>query len=247
MINKFMKHIPNTITLLNLFCGCAAIVSVLYGQFVSAFWWLFVAGLIDYLDGFVARWLKVNSPLGKELDSLADMVSFGVAPGAILYMLLNIGLQKEGNMGDLSANFALFLPALPAFVLSMFSGLRLAKFNLDTRQSENFIGLPTPACTIFVTGLMLIYEYNSLGMSDFVTNPIFIYIVTASLSYLLVAEIPMFSLKFKGVQWKANEIRYIFIILTFILFFTIKQAAFSVIIFLYIIFALIQVIRKLAK
>ena len=233
-----MKHIPNIITLINLFCGCAAIISVLYGQFVATFWWLFVAGLMDYLDGLVARWLKIHSPLGKELDSLADMVSFGVAPGAILYMLLVTGLQKEGNISHLQNSFALFLPALPAFILSAFSALRLAKFNLDTRQSENFIGLPTPASTVFIVGLLLIYEYNSLGMADFVCNPIVIYFIVIVFSYLLVAEIPMFSLKFKSSQWKGNEVRYLFILLMIILFFTIKQAAFSVIIFLYIIFAL---------
>ena len=143
------KNIPNIITSINLFCGCCALACVFYGRFFSAFLFLFVGAWADYLDGFVARSLKVKSELGKQLDSLADMVSFGVVPGAIVYMLLVRGMTK---------NFEgfpqyLILAGLPAFLITVFAAVRLAKFNIDTRQSENFIGLNTPACTIFYSGI----------------------------------------------------------------------------------------------
>ena len=200
-----LKSLPNIITLVNLFCGCCALLSVLNEQFISAFILLFVAGIADYSDGLVARRLKVNSPLGKELDSLADMVSFGVVPGAILYVLIALSLDKSVN-GDI------VWQAVPGFGLTLFACLRLAKFNLDTRQSENFIGLNTPAATIFVTGMMLVCETDQLGLKEFILEPWLLYIVTAFLSFLLVAEIPMISFKFKGLQWRGNEPRFIFMV-----------------------------------
>lgn len=242
------KHIPNTITLINLFCGCCAIVCVLDNSFITAFWFLFAGGMMDYLDGAVARMLNVHSPLGKELDSMADMVSFGVAPGMILYMLLSIGWAKEtGDFSEGHFDFGIYPWAFPAFILSACSGLRLAKFNLDTRQSENFIGLNTPACTIFITGLMLIYANNSFGLGDFVTQPYFLYAVIALFSYLLIAELPMFSFKFKNFTWKDNWLRFSFLILMLVLLVTLQEAAFSILILLYIIIAAIQYITGQTK
>lgn len=231
------KHIPNTLTLINLFCGCCAIICILSTSFVAAFWFLFAGGMMDYLDGAVARVLNVHSPLGKELDSMADMVSFGVAPGMILYVLLSIAWT-----GTNSENYDLGIQyeAFPAFILSAFSGLRLAKFNLDTRQSENFIGLNTPACTIFMTGLMLIYAHDSLGLGQFVTNPYFLYAVILIFSYLLVAELPMFSFKFKNFTWKDNWVRFSFLILMFVLLWVLREAAFAIVILLYVIVAVTQ-------
>ncbi|GJM33133.1 MAG: CDP-diacylglycerol--serine O-phosphatidyltransferase [Saprospiraceae bacterium] len=221
------QQIPNAITLLNLFCGCCALVNVFYGHFISVFWFLFVAGLADYLDGAVARWLGVHSSLGKELDSLADLVSFGVVPGAILYMLLT-----ENPVPEVVPQ--LNWMAAPAFLVSIFSGLRLAKFNLDTRQSENFIGLSTPPACLFVTGLMLIYYYNSFGIGQQIATPWVLYPVILVLSYLLVAEIPMFSFKFKQLTWSGNEIRITFALLSIVLLIVLREAAFSLIILLYI-------------
>lgn len=227
------QGIPNIVTLLNLFCGCAAVVSILNHQFVPAFYFLFVAGLADYGDGLLARSLGVNSPLGKELDSLADMVSFGVAPGAILYMLLNISfdLPTDGGVQWLAA---------PGFILSLFACLRLAKFNIDTRQSENFLGLNTPAATIFVTGLMLIYEWDTLGLRSLILQPWLLYTTIIILSLLLVAEIPMISFKFKSFQWKGNEPRFIFLILSVILLVVFKELAFSLLILLYVLYSVTQ-------
>ncbi|MEL6924356.1 MAG: CDP-alcohol phosphatidyltransferase family protein, partial [Bacteroidota bacterium] len=219
------KYIPNTITLINLFCGCAATVSVLYGDFVATFWFLFAGGWADYLDGMVARWLKVNSVLGKELDSMADMVSFGVAPGAILYMLLHLGWQGADSSESLMTQ--LDWRALPGFLVSVFAGLRLARFNLDERQTEDFIGLATPSMTMFVTGLMVIFYNNSLGLGWLVSHPYLLYAVAAFFSFLMVAEIPMFSFKFKGAQWKGNEWRYSFIALTVLMLLLLREASFS--------------------
>jgi len=219
-------HLPNILTLLNLFCGCCAILCVFDQQYVAAFWLLFTAGWFDFFDGLVARWLNVQSPLGGELDSMADMVSFGVVPGVILYVLLRASLGSEE---------LLYLPATPAFLLSMLAGLRLAKFNLDTRQTDSFIGLPTPATTMYVTGLMLIYHFDSLGLRDLVTNTYFVGANILILSYLLVAEIPMFSFKMKGFGWSGNQIRYIFVASTVVLVILFKQAALPFIVFTYLI------------
>lgn len=222
------KQFPNIITLLNLFCGLIAILSLLNGQFNQAVIFVFLAGLADFADGMAARLLKVTSPMGKELDSLADMVSFGVVPGMMIFVLLNNGVA----MPDWKE-----FPwtATPAFLITLFSALRLAKFNLDTRQTENFIGLATPAATIFIVGLLLIYQNNSFGWGAFVTQPYFLYPVIIVISYLLISEIPMFSLKFKSLKWVGNQKRFIFALMSIILLVFFKEAALSIVIFLYII------------
>ena len=227
------KHIPNFITLLNLFFGCCALVAVLYGQFLTAFWLLLAGALADFLDGMVARLLKVHSELGKQLDSLADMVSFGAVPGAIFYMLLQYGTST----GE-AQTFSILCST--GFILTLFACLRLAKFNIDERQSDSFIGLPTPACALFVVGLMLIYEFNSFGLRPFLLQPIFLWIAIAVLSAAMVAEIPMFSLKFKHLKWKGNEIKFIFAALSLLLLLLLREAAFSLIIIIYLGLALVQ-------
>ena len=226
------KNIPNIITSINLFCGCCALVCVLYGRFFNTFLFLFVGAWADYLDGFVARSLKVNSELGKQLDSLADMVSFGVVPGAIVYMLLVRGMTKNFE----SFPQYLILAGLPAFLITVFAAVRLAKFNIDTRQSEDFIGLNTPACTIFTVGLMLMYHYDSYGLREVVISPWLLYPTIVVLSYLLIAELPMFSLKFKSFKWAGNEMRFIFLILALLFLVLFKEVAFSLIIILYVLF-----------
>ena len=229
------KHIPNFITLINLFCGCCALVFIFHKDYVPAFWFIFLGGLADYSDGLVARILDVKSPLGKELDSMADMVTFGIAPGAIIYTLLaDHHLLENYFFGEIN------LAALPAFILSVFSGLRLARFNLDTRQSEDFIGLPVPSSTMFVTGLMLIYHFDSFGLNETISSPYFLYPVIPILSYLLVAELPMFSMKFKGKQWKGNERRIIFLLLGITLTIFLKGTAFSIIVILYVLLSLME-------
>jgi CDP-diacylglycerol--serine O-phosphatidyltransferase len=225
--------IPNAVTLLNLFLGSCAVVGVLHRQYTLVFWLFFGSLLADYLDGLLARWLDQPSTLGKELDSLADMVSFGLLPGAILYVLLDDSLAGAAGAAGL------YWPATPAFLLTAFSALRLARFNLDTRQSETFIGLPTPSATIFCVGLMLIVQHNSFGWGSLVHRPGFYYLTVGLLSYALVAELPMFSLKFKGGAWSGNEIKYIFALTTVLLLVLLKEAALSVVIVLYLILSII--------
>lgn len=223
-------NIPNILTVLNLLCGCMAIVSVLNNDFQLAFILIFIGGMADYFDGMVARLLGVHSPFGKELDSLADMVSFGVFPAMILYVLLS---TNEGPMVG-----PLHVLAVPAFLLGGFACVRLAKFNLDTRQADDFIGIPTPACTMFIVGLMLIYDHNSFGLANWITSPYILYPVIAVFSYLLISEIPMFSFKFKSKQWKGNEHRIIFMVLGIVLLIALREVAFSLLILMYVIYAL---------
>lgn len=225
------QHIPNSITLLNLILGCCALVSTLYGQYILAFWLLLAAIAADYADGLVARWLGVSSEVGKELDSLADMVSFGVVPGAIYYSLLTIAFGVQDQPG-------LKWVGVIGFLLTAFSCLRLARFNLDSRQAEGFIGLPTPSSTIFTVGIMLMYEFNTFGLSVFLVQPAFLIGCVLALSYLLVAEIPMFSLKFKTFAWKGNEIRFIFAGIAVLLLVLVREAAFSMVILLYVVFSI---------
>ena len=226
------KHIPNFITTINLFCGCCALVCVFNELFEWVFIFLFWGGIADYADGMVARILNVKSPMGKELDSLADMVSFGVVPGAIIYILLTkspIGIESE---------FPVKWWALPGFILTVFSALRLARFNLDERQTEDFIGLNTPSCTMFITGLMLIYDFDTFGMANLIVQPFFLFSIIVLFSFLLVAEIPMFSFKFKGMQWQGNENRIVFMIVSILLLIFLKEVAFSLIILLYVLYSL---------
>lgn len=220
------KHIPNAITLINLFLGSCAMITVLNGEFLTTFYLLIFAGIADWLDGGAARMLNVSSAVGKELDSLADMISFGLVPGAIIYMLLLIGITGESKL-------MLLWEATPAFLLTVFSGYRLAKFNLDERQTENFIGMATPSVTVFVVGLMLTYHFDYFGMKDLVTNQWFLYSVIALFSWLLNAEIEMFSFKFKSLKWKGNEARIIFIVLAITLLAVFQGAGFSLAILIY--------------
>lgn len=227
-----MRHLPNIITLLNLFFGCLAVVSILNGNYQEGIIFTLAASVADFADGAVARWLKVSSPLGKELDSLADMVSFGVTPGVIFYVLL-----KNAFPGG--AEYGVHLAAAPGFLVSVFSGLRLAKFNLDTRQTENFIGLATPACTIFALGLLLIFEYDTSALHDFVLQGWLLLLLVALLCWLLVSKIPMFSLKLKSFGWVGNEIKFIFAALAVVELIFLKEAALAAIIFTYILLSLI--------
>lgn len=231
------KHLPNAITLLNLFLGCCAAGGIFYGQFVLAFWLILAAVLADYVDGLVARVLGVHSELGKQLDSLADVVSFGLVPGAIYYKLLTIGLGF-GQAGSLQ------MAALPGFLLSVSAGLRLAKFNLDTRQSDGFLGLPTPSSTMFTAGLMAIYHFDSFGLAGLVSSPLFLYCCIGGLSFMMLSEIPMFNFKFKSLRWAGNEIKYIFVAVAVASILLAREASLAIVIFLYILFS---IFRRLAQ
>ncbi|MBC8619760.1 CDP-diacylglycerol--serine O-phosphatidyltransferase [Parabacteroides faecis] len=195
------KHIPNTITCMSLVSGCIATVVALQGNLLWAAIWIIIAAVFDFMDGFAARLLKAYSPMGKELDSLSDMVSFGVAPGMIVFWMLSQASLSLGEIGR-------YIPYL-AFVIPAFSGLRLAKFNIDERQTTSFIGMPVPANALFWASAG--YSLAPLAQA----NPVLFIVVTLAValatSLLLVSEIPMFSLKIKSVAWKGNERRYILV------------------------------------
>lgn len=218
------KHIPNAITCANLFSGCIGIVYAFNGALETAAYFVLLSGIFDFFDGFVARLLNVKSDIGKELDSLADVVSFGFLPGIVMFQLL--------SQSDFSS------PYLPyfGFIITVFSALRLAKFNIDTRQTEDFIGLNTPMNTLFIVSLPFIQkDYPAVIGSA----PLLVALIVV-LSWLLVSEIKIFSLKFSSTSWAQNKIKYIFLILSVLLVAILKFAAVPLILVLYIGLSLIH-------
>ena len=197
------KHIPNTITCCNLISGCIAIAYAFSGKIEISFTWIIIGAVFDFFDGMSARLLKVSSPIGKELDSIADIVTFGVAPSTILFSKLGI-MSYPSLLESLRG----ILPFI-AYIMAAFSALRLAKFNLDERQTLGFIGLPTPANALF-WGSLLIGLGKRIDSSPLMC--IFIIVGIFISSWLMVSEIPMFALKFKEWGWKKNQIKYIFLL-----------------------------------
>lgn len=197
------KHIPNTITCCNLISGCIATFWAFQGDYELALLFIVIGAVFDFFDGMTARLLHVSSPIGKELDSLADDITFGFAPSAIIFNWL-CGYPFH----ELPALIAYIMP-FTAFIMAAFSALRLAKFNLDERQAMGFIGLPTPANALFWGSLIV-------GAGQWLaSSPIYIYgiiVMMLLFSYLLIAEVPMFALKFKTWGWKGNEVKYIFLL-----------------------------------
>jgi len=202
------KHIPNAITSLNLLFGTIAVIYAFEGYQIYAVYFILIAAVCDFLDGFMARLLKAYSPMGKELDSLADLVSFGLAPTILLYHKMDelLGSGISGGSDTLFLEFLVFVPV----VITIASALRLAKFNIDTRQTVNFIGVPTPANALLICMFLHFTTYNTL-FDSLLNTYYFIPIASLILSFLLVSNIPMFSLKFKSLMWKGNEMRYILI------------------------------------
>lgn len=232
----FKRNIPNAITCGNLLCGCLATVKCFEGNLVLAAYLVGIAAVLDFLDGFAARILKVSSPIGKDLDSLADMVTFGLVPGVMMYKMcvlcqtgvLNLNVVPNRNQ----------LADLICFIISVFSAIRLAKFNHDTRQTESFIGLPTPANAILICSLPLIFEFNkSATFLSFIYNPAALYIISCLLSFLLLAPLPLFALKFKNFKWQGNQIRYLFLIWSLLLLVLLQFMGIPLIIVSYILFS----------
>ena len=203
MANIITRHIPNGLTSCNLISGCIATVFALAYNYQLALGFIVLGAVFDFFDGMSARLLHVSSPIGKELDSLADDVTFGVAPSAMIFSVLYTH-EHPSWLIPLSG----VLPYL-AFVMAAFSAIRLAKFNLDERQTTSFIGLPTPANALFWASLVVGGE-EWLSASPYITVGILLMVFLSS--WLLVAEIPMFALKFKHWGWKGNEVKYVFVI-----------------------------------
>jgi CDP-diacylglycerol--serine O-phosphatidyltransferase len=242
------KSIPNFITSLNVLCGSVAVVFILKGVLTTAVLLIMLAAVFDFLDGMSARILKAYSPIGKELDSLADMISFGLAPGLLMFKLLEISIFKENIVPDLQSNLSMpqLLVLGSAFVIPIFSALRLAKFNVDERQTSSFIGLPTPANALFISALALIREHGTLPAVDDVLLSVPVLLgITFLFSYLLISEIPMFSLKFKNLSWKSNKVQYIFIFCSILLVATMQLYGISLIVLLFIgISIFLELIKK---
>lgn len=223
------NHLPNAVTCLNLFAGCLALTQIFAGQLETAAYLVGLAAVFDFIDGLLARALRASSPIGKDLDSLADMVSFGVVPGAFLFDLL---LQAGGSMPA-------WLP-YAGFIVTVFSALRLAKFNNDTRQTTSFIGLPTPACTLVVAALPLILAHDTYQLTSLLLNPWVLLGLTALLSGLLVAEIPLFALKFKNLRWQDNQVRFVFLLLAAGLVLGLQAAAIPLVVMLYVLLSVVR-------
>lgn len=230
MTNVIKSHIPNTVTCLNLFSGCIACVMAFEAQYELALIFIIASAIFDFFDGMLARLLNAPSAIGKELDSLADDVSFGVAPALIVFSFL-----KEPVLAypAFLVEFKEYIPYL-AFLIAVFSALRLAKFNVDERQTSSFVGLPTPANALFWGALIV-------GGKDFLlgnANVVWLLLLIVIFSLLLIAELPMFALKFKNLSWKDNKISFIFLIVCAPLLLFLGISGFAAIIVWYIILSL---------
>lgn len=224
------KHFPNTLTCCNLISGCIATYWAFQSDYQLALLFVVIGAIFDFFDGFAARLLHVSSPIGKELDSLADDVTFGFAPSAVVYSMIS----------SLSNETPLFVQPLlgqllpyAAFIMAAFSALRLAKFNLDERQTTTFIGLPTPANALFWTSLAASFQFNP----ELMPNEAYAVLLTVGVlvaSWLLIAEIPMFALKFKSYGWQGNELRYGFIAASILLLAILGLKGFAAVIVLYV-------------
>ncbi len=222
------KHLPNALTCGNLLCGCFGIVYCLENRDVPAAYFIWVAGVFDFFDGFAARWLKVTSSIGKELDSLADMVSFGLLPSLVMYKMMAAVSTHE------------WLP-YTAFLIAVCSALRLAIFNVDETQHDNFKGLNTPANSIFITGL----AFLTGNISSFVMQEWMLLLITIVFSLLMVSRMDILAFKFKDFTWKSNKLRFTFLAFAILLLLWGGTAAISLVILFYIAASLVGKVFKI--
>ena len=238
----FRKHIPNLITLLNLSSGLIALMYAFDTNWQMAFVWVCLGIFFDFWDGFFARLLKAQSPVGLQLDSLADMVTSGVVPGLIMFqMLVNIAdMQEEYNLS--SDNFYMGLLPYAGFIITLASAYRLAKFNVDTRQTDSFIGLPTPANALFILSLPVILAHSDGDSFIFsmLSNPYVLVGISLLSAFMLNAEIPLFSLKVKYFNWETNKIQVIFLIVSVLMLFFFQYLAIPLIILFYVILSAVN-------
>lgn len=238
----FSKHVPNFITLCNLASGLIALMYAFDTNWLMAFVWVAIGIFFDFWDGFFARLLKAQSPVGLQLDSLADMVTSGVVPGLIMFqMLANIvDLREEYNLS--AENFYMGMLPYAGFIITLASCYRLAKFNVDTRQTDSFIGLPTPANALFIMSLPIILHHsNGEGfIFETLSNPYVLVGITFLSAFMLNAEIPLFSLKVKYFNWETNKIQVIFLIVSVLLLFFFQYLAIPLIILFYVLLSAIN-------
>lgn len=234
-------HLPNVLTCCNLLSGCMAAVMIFRNHLEWAAYLVFISAFFDLLDGMAARKGQAYSPLGKELDSLADMVSFGFVPGAMVFKLLQLAGMDMNFQNEQVIQIIQFFP----FFITVFSALRLAKFNIDTRQTASFIGLPTPANGLFIVSLPLILRQFPGKFDELILNPYTLIGFTILSSYLLVSNLPLFSMKFRTLDVRENLFQYILVLCALILFPVLLFAAIPVLIILYLLLSIIQNYTKI--
>ncbi len=244
---RFLKQIPNILTLLNLLAGTIAVIYAVQNELIIAALFVFIGIFFDFFDGFTARLLKVEGELGKQLDSLADVVTSGVVPGIVMFQLLQSD-KVLANIDIETISWAVtkvdFLPYF-GLLITLASAFRLAKFNIDDRQLNTFIGLPVPAASLVVLSLPLILNYSSIDfVVDIIQNKWFLIFLTVLLCYLMHAQIPLFALKFKDYSWQRNKIKIIFIFLTAALTILLKFVAIPLVIILYVVMSVFDNIGK---
>lgn len=235
------KHIPNAITLLNLLAGLFALIHAFNGNYNEAFSLVCLGIFFDFWDGFFARIWKVQSPIGLQLDSLADMVTSGVVPGLVMYKML-ADIQENQSQYNLTED-TYYMGVVPylGFLITLASCYRLAKFNVDTRQTDSFIGLPTPANALLIMSIPMIQFHSEFEwLVDFLSNPFVLVGVTVLSSYLLNAEIPLFSLKVKSFSWEKYKMQVVFMIISVILIAILEFIAIPIILLLYVILSVIN-------
>jgi CDP-diacylglycerol--serine O-phosphatidyltransferase len=236
MAMALKKHIPNIITLCNLAAGLVALIYAFDTHYQMAFVWVCIGIFFDFWDGFFARILKAQSPIGLQLDSLADMVTSGVVPGLIMFQML-VGIEDMREEYNLAAdNFYLGLLPYVGFIITLASCYRLAKFNVDARQTDSFIGLPTPANALFILSLPMILAHSDTDSLLFavLSNPYVLIGISLLSAFMLNAEIPLFSLKVKYFNWETNKIQIIFLVMSVLLLFFLQYLAIPVIILFYV-------------
>jgi CDP-diacylglycerol--serine O-phosphatidyltransferase len=229
------RNLPNALTCGNLLCGCIGVVEAFHNNLLLSCGLIGVALIFDFFDGFLARILGVTSPIGKDLDSLADMVTFGLLPAIIVYQLL------MESIPDLLGIWK----AYPAFLIAIFSAIRLAKFNNDPRQSDSFIGVPTPANAMMIASLPVIVQTHETW-KPFIINTNNLLILTVVMSYLLVMEMPLLALKFKSFGWNGNAYRYTFLGLSLLLILLLQIVAIPVILIIYILLSALNNFSKVS-
>ena len=231
------KHIPNLITLLNLLCGCIAVVFASKQDFEAAFYFVCLGIFLDFFDGFFARLFKVASPLGLQLDSLADMVTSGVVPGFVMFYMMVNSQHEIAAFPEL---------AYLGFIITLGSCYRLANFNIDTRQTDSFIGLPTPANTLFIMSLPLIIKFSdSLLLLEILTNQWVLLAITLCSAYILNAEISLFSLKVKKFTLKDNSLQIFFLLISAFLLVFFQFLGVALVIIIYVMLSILN--NKLLK
>lgn len=227
------SHVANAFTLANLLCGCFSIYFAGVGQLQLSAYFVFIAAGFDFVDGFVARLLKVQSELGKQLDSLADVVSFGVTPSFIIFYLLKNSFHHCNYYVEKLLPFS-------AFIIAAAAALRLAKFNVDERQTDSFIGLPTPANALFLASFVLIPETTHVLLNNLLLSPVFLLFIVLIMSNLMTGEIPLFSLKFKSFKWSENKMRFTFVLFSLLLTLWLWFTAVPVIVVIYVLLSVVE-------